>query len=73
MGTGVTEAPDVVVGDVISGAYSTSPMRFVGDLYPLSRLILLGTEGSERGGFTVDRVEKQLAPGTPVSLDMHPG
>jgi arabinosyltransferase C len=73
MGQGVTEAPDVMVGDVTSDAYSTSPMRYVRDLYPVSRLILLGVARPEAGGFTVDRIEKQLAPGTSVSVDMHSG
>jgi hypothetical protein len=45
-------------------------MRFVGDLYPLSRLVVL-RDGRSITDFTVDHVEKHLAPGSRVSVEVH--
>jgi hypothetical protein len=68
--SGRAQAPDFVIGDPLSNAYPQSPMRFVGDLYPLSRLVVL-RDGRSITDFTVDHVEKHLAPGSRVSVEVH--
>jgi hypothetical protein len=68
--SGRAQAPDVVIGDAIGANYPRSPMRFVGDLYPLSRLVVL-RDGKTMTDFTVDRVEKHLVPGSRVGADVH--
>jgi Mycobacterial cell wall arabinan synthesis protein/EmbC C-terminal domain/Arabinosyltransferase concanavalin like domain len=65
---GVSEPPDVVLGDVLTDAYPESPMRFVGDLYPVSPLLLVNDEGVIVKEVAAARVDKRLATGTPVSV-----
>jgi hypothetical protein len=72
VGPGVSEPPDFVFGDVLTNFYSRSPMKFVGDLYPVSELILVDTSGNPVAPFAAERVEKQLAPGTPVPAAARP-
>jgi arabinosyltransferase C len=69
---GVSEPPDFVFGDVLTSFYSRSPMKFVGDLYPMSQLLLVDRNGSPVAPFSAERVEKQLAPGTPVPAALRP-
>jgi hypothetical protein len=68
--SGRAQAPDFVIGDAISANYPQSPMRFVGDLYPLSQLVVL-RDGKTMTDFSVDRVEKHLVPGFRVSAEVH--
>jgi len=70
---GVSEPPDFVFGDVLTIAYPQSPMEYVGDLYPMSRLLLLDESGNPAPLFAAERVEKDLAPGTPVPAALRPG
>jgi arabinosyltransferase C len=69
---GVSEPPDSVFGDVLTDAYPESPMRFLGDLYPTSQLLLVDHSGNPVAPFAVERVEKQLAPGTLVPATPRP-
>lgn len=69
---GVSEPPDFVFGDVLSSFYSRSPMKFVTDLYPMSQLLLLDHSGNPVAPFAAERVEKHLAPGTPVPAAPRP-
>jgi hypothetical protein len=70
---GMSQPPDVVLGDVLTDAYPQSPMRFVGDLYPTSPLLLVKDEGATVKEVAAARVDKRLATGTRVSVTARRG
>jgi hypothetical protein len=67
---GVSDPPDVIVGNAgvrLAEGFPGGPMLYVGDLYPVSPLILMDHSGKVVSNLPSGRVEKRFAPGTPVA------